>query len=81
MYCRYPDGNEFFFKVDILNDELEDFNDIEFDYRNKDANGCLKYKDKISCETEMKNNKKLQDDFLKWINTDVEFSDEITLNK
>ena len=29
----------------------------------------------------MKNNKKLQDDFLKWINTDVEFSDEITLNK
>lgn len=81
MYCRYPDGNKFFFKVDILNDELEEFTDIEFDYRNKDENGCLKYKEKINCEMEMKNNKNLQDDFFKWINTDIEFSDEITLNK
>ncbi|WP_024614811.1 hypothetical protein [Clostridium sp. Ade.TY] len=77
MYCRYPDGNEFFFKVDILNDELEEFVEVEFDYRNKECSKCQK---NISCEKAM-NNKELQDDFLRWINTDVEFADEITSNK
>lgn len=80
MYYRYPDEN-FFFEVDIIDDlEFDEFIELDACYRNKKEKCKEGYQSKksYSCEKIMHSNKEYPVDFAKWIETDDEYSKEMT---
>ena len=83
MYCRYPEGGDFFFEMDeseIVNfEDLVDFEElIDFDENYRDNNKCCNHNKNMSCEMYIKSNKEYPIDLKKWLKTDEEYAKEIT---
>ncbi len=80
MYYRYPEGY-FFFEVNVREDmKFDEFIELDDCYRNKKEeckDGCNS-NEKCSCIKIMNSNKEYPIDFVRWITTDDEYSEEIT---
>lgn len=79
MYYRYPEG-DFFFEVNVREDmKFDEFIELDNCYRNKKEEckeGCSS-NEKCSCIEIMNSNKEYPIDFVRWIETDDEYSEEM----